>query len=171
MRDCCFVHIPKMMPIFILVDKTLWNLPFPSREASTKHWLIINQSSNRLMYRYWHIFYGKWTFLYAKSLYKSRAVQSCTLSHRETCFHYRGTLFLLQGPFFHYRDFPVRKSTQGKPCFHYREWVCSVCISVCLRPHGLETRVIIKISTYLCYPKTLECLLWDKAIFFSLSLF
>ena len=25
----------------------------------------------------------------------------------KTCFHYRGTLFSLQGPFFHYRVFPV----------------------------------------------------------------
>ena len=25
----------------------------------------------------------------------------------------------------HYREFPVRISTQGKPCSHYREWVCS----------------------------------------------
>ena len=24
------------------------------------------------------------------------------------------------------RFFPVRKTTQGKPCFHCREWVCSV---------------------------------------------
>ena len=40
-------------------------------------------------------------------------------------FSHRDPLFSLQGPCFHYRDFPVRKTSQGKPCFHYREWVCS----------------------------------------------
>ena len=45
-----------------------------------------------------------------------------------TCFHYREPLFSLQGPCIHYREFPVRKSTQGNPCSHYREWVCSVFI-------------------------------------------
>ena len=48
-----------------------------------------------------------------------------SFSQGKTCFHYRETLFSLQGPCFHYRDFPVRKRTQGKPCFHYRERVCS----------------------------------------------
>ena len=47
-------------------------------------------------------------------------------SQGKTCFHYRKPLFSLQGPCFHYRDFPVRKTWHGKPCFHYREWVCSV---------------------------------------------
>ena len=70
------------------------------------------------------------------------ALQSCTgpvqgqnrgfsvysFSHGKPCFHYWGTLSSLQGPCFHYRDFPVRKTILGKPCFHYREWVCSVLI-------------------------------------------
>ena len=42
------------------------------------------------------------------------------------CFHYRESLFSLQGSCIHYRDFPVRITTQGDPCSHYREWVCSV---------------------------------------------
>ena len=28
---------------------------------------------------------------------------------------------------------PVRKTTQGKPCFHYREWVCSALVTAKLR--------------------------------------
>ena len=41
--------------------------------------------------------------------------------HREKPF------FITGNPFSHYRDFPVRKTSQGKPCFHYREGfaVCS----------------------------------------------
>ena len=31
-----------------------------------------------------------------------------------------------------------------------------LCISVDPRPHGLETRVIIKISTHPCYPRTFD---------------
>jgi hypothetical protein len=50
----------------------------------------------------------------------------CTNSQGKTCFHYREPLFSLQGTCIHYRDFPVRISTQGDPCNHYREWVCSV---------------------------------------------
>ena len=49
------------------------------------------------------------------------------------CFYYREPLFSLQGPCIHhrescihYREFPVRITTQGNPCSHYREWVCSV---------------------------------------------
>ena len=34
-------------------------------------------------------------------------------------------MFSLQGSCIHYRHFPVRISTQGNPCSHYREWVCS----------------------------------------------
>ena len=49
----------------------------------------------------------------------------CTNSQGKTCFHYREPLFSLQGPCIHYREFPVRISTQGNPCNHYREWVCS----------------------------------------------
>ena len=48
-------------------------------------------------------------------------------SQGKTCFHYREPLFSLQGPCIHYRDFPVRITTQGNPCSHYREWVCSEC--------------------------------------------
>jgi hypothetical protein len=36
-----------------------------------------------------------------------------------------------------------------------------LCISVGPRPHGLETRVIIKISTHPCYPRTFDCFSWD----------
>ena len=43
-------------------------------------------------------------------------------------FSLQGTLFSLQGSCIHYREFPVRISTQGNPCSHYREWVCSVVI-------------------------------------------
>ena len=32
-----------------------------------------------------------------------------------------------------------------------------LCISVRPRPHELETRVIIKISTHPCYPRTFDC--------------
>ena len=46
-------------------------------------------------------------------------------SQGKTCFHYREPLFSLQGSCIHYRDFPVRITTQGDPCSHYREWVCS----------------------------------------------
>ena len=46
-------------------------------------------------------------------------------SQGKTCFHYREPLFSLQGPCIHYREFPVRITTQGNPCSHYREWVCS----------------------------------------------
>ena len=28
-------------------------------------------------------------------------------------------------------------------------------------PHGLEIRIIIKISTYPCYPRTFDCFSWD----------
>jgi hypothetical protein len=41
-------------------------------------------------------------------------------------FYYREPLFSLQGSCIHYRDFPVRITTQGNPCSHYRELVCSV---------------------------------------------
>ena len=51
-------------------------------------------------------------------------------SQGKTCFHYREPLFSLQGSFIHYRDFPVRITTQGDPCSHYREWVCSAVISM-----------------------------------------
>ena len=37
-----------------------------------------------------------------------------------------------------------------------------LCISVGLRPHGLETRVIIKISTHPCYPRTFACFFKQK---------
>ena len=37
-------------------------------------------------------------------------------SQGKTCFHYREPLFSLQGPCIHYRDFPVRITTQGNPC-------------------------------------------------------
>ena len=47
-------------------------------------------------------------------------------SQGKTCFHYREPLFSLQGPCIHYRDFPVRITTQGDPSSHYREWVCSI---------------------------------------------
>ena len=49
-------------------------------------------------------------------------------SQGKTCFHYREPLFSLQGPCIHYREFPVRITTQGNPCSHYREWVCSALI-------------------------------------------
>ena len=42
-------------------------------------------------------------------------------SQGKTCFHYREPLFSLQGPCIHYREFPVRITTQGNPCSHYRE--------------------------------------------------
>ena len=44
-------------------------------------------------------------------------------------FYHREPLFSLQGPCIHYREFPVRITTQGNPCSHYREWVCSACSS------------------------------------------
>ena len=47
-------------------------------------------------------------------------------SQGKTCFHYREPMFSLQGFCIHYRDFPVRITTQGDPFSHYREWVCSV---------------------------------------------
>ena len=47
-------------------------------------------------------------------------------SQGKTCFYYREPLFSLQGPCIRYREFPVRITTQGNPCSHYREWVCSV---------------------------------------------
>ena len=47
-------------------------------------------------------------------------------SQGKTCFHCREPLFSLQRSCIHYRDFPVRITTQGNPCSHYREWVCSV---------------------------------------------
>ena len=36
-----------------------------------------------------------------------------------------------------------------------------LCISVCPRPKRLNTRVIIKISTHPCYPRTFDCFSWD----------
>ena len=48
------------------------------------------------------------------------------ISQGKTCFHYREPQFSLQGPCIHYREFPVRITTQGNPCSHYREWVCSI---------------------------------------------
>ena len=43
----------------------------------------------------------------------------------KTCFYYREPLFLLQGPLFSLQGFPCEKTSQGNPCFHCREWVCS----------------------------------------------
>ena len=40
--------------------------------------------------------------------------------------HTGKTLFSLQGTLFSLQGFPFEKTLQGKPCFHYREWVCSV---------------------------------------------
>ena len=57
-------------------------------------------------------------------------------SQGKTCFHYREPLFSWQGPCIHYREFPVRITTQGNSCSHYREWVCSVI-------HGLNIRYFI----------------------------
>ena len=56
-----------------------------------------------------------------------------TFSHKEKpvfitvepCSHCRDPAFIT-GTLFSLQDFPVRKSTQWKPCSHYREWVCSV---------------------------------------------
>jgi hypothetical protein len=41
-------------------------------------------------------------------------------------FHTGKNLFSLQGPLFSLQGFPCEKTSQVKPCFHYREWVCSV---------------------------------------------
>ena len=41
-----------------------------------------------------------------------------------------------------------------------------LCISVSPRPLGLETRVIIKISTHSCYPRIFDCFSWIKQNFF-----
>jgi hypothetical protein len=38
-----------------------------------------------------------------------------------------------------------------------------LCISVGPRSHGLETRVIIKILTHHCFPRTFDCFSWVKA--------
>ena len=38
-----------------------------------------------------------------------------------------------------------------------------LCISVGPRPHGLETRVNIKISAHPCSPRTFNCFSWDLA--------
>jgi hypothetical protein len=38
-----------------------------------------------------------------------------------------------------------------------------LCISVDPRPHGLETRVNIRISTHPCSPRTFDCFSWDLA--------
>ena len=46
----------------------------------------------------------------------------------KTCFHYRKPLFSLQGPLFSLQGFPCEKTSQGKPCFYNREWVCSVVV-------------------------------------------
>ena len=52
-------------------------------------------------------------------------------SHREKPVFISGNPFShCRGPCIHYRDFPLRITTQGDPCSHYREWVCSVIISV-----------------------------------------
>ena len=47
--------------------------------------------------------------------------QCSKFSQGKTCFHYKEPLFSLQGPCIHYREFPVRITTQGNPCSHYRE--------------------------------------------------
>ena len=47
-------------------------------------------------------------------------------SQGKACFPYTEPLFSLQGSCIHYKDFPVRITTQGDPCSHYREWFCSV---------------------------------------------
>merc|ERR1712051_898216 len=55
-------------------------------------------------------------------------------------------------------------------CFYYISLFTVLCISVCPRPKRLETRVIIKISTHPCYPRTFDYFSWDKAkkkIFFK----
>ena len=44
-------------------------------------------------------------------------------------FPHREPLFSLQGPLFSLQGFPCEKTSQGKPCFHYREWVCSVAVN------------------------------------------
>ena len=38
-----------------------------------------------------------------------------------------------------------------------------LCISVGSRPHGLETRIIIKILNHPCHPRSFDCFSWDKA--------
>jgi hypothetical protein len=38
-----------------------------------------------------------------------------------------------------------------------------LCISVGPRPHGLETRLIIKISAHPCYPRNFDCFSCDEA--------
>ena len=44
----------------------------------------------------------------------------------EVFLHREKPFFIAGNPFSHYRDFPVRKTSQGKPCFHYREGFPSI---------------------------------------------
>ena len=52
-----------------------------------------------------------------------------------------------------------KKASAMKKCAYL---ACTVlCINVGPRPHGLETRVIIKISTNPCNPRTFDCFALD----------
>jgi hypothetical protein len=55
----------------------------------------------------------------------------------------------------------ICRSTSADAYYLKRNPDTVLCISVGPRPHWMETRVIIKISTLPCYPKTFDCFSWD----------
>jgi hypothetical protein len=76
---------------------------------------------------------GHTAILYRASTGPEQGFPCVLILTRKNLFSLQGTSFLiagilyfsLQGSCIHYREFPVRISTQGNPCSHYREWVCS----------------------------------------------
>ena len=95
-------------------------------------------------------------------------------SQGKTCVHYREALFSLQGPCIHhrescihYREFPVRITTQGNPCNHYREWVCSVGYSEKLWAAKIRIYLMKFGHCHILVSNTVVCSVWT--VIFSLD--
>ena len=60
----------------------------------------------------------------------------------------------LQQSLFHWRTCIILMTKREELESIYSRWFTVLCTSVGLKPHGVETRVIIKISSHPCYPRT-----------------
>ena len=74
----------------------------------------------------------------------------------KTCFHYREPLFSLQGPCFHYRDFPVNHCTSLLGSAVYNT-IKVKDVLICLRnlhlnymTHSSQSASLLSLSSYIC---------------------